>query len=395
MADDVKVKFGGDFSDVAKGASDAGKKAGTALGDWFGDFRKSLATQIAAGLALTALVGKFISAAAESLQYFREMDLTMRRLGNTSVEFQKLAKFGKEAGVSMENVARSLNFFNLYSKLAAEGNATHANALIRLGFTQREVTTQNATGMEALMKLADMYDRTGNETIITAKAMEIFGMRGKDLIPIIKSGREQIQEMTKDMKVLSAQAIKELSATQLRIEKAKRQMETTFVTKPLEWLGNWYAHREGRALVDEAGANRKAGGGTVEQQARSQAAQLASDAPDIAALKEAAKYAAGQSKFAFNAEDKEFYKRLADNLENIIKKKEETPPEKAPAITALLPAAAMVASSLQEIGGGDVNSVLSGTYANDMLEQARRTAENTARIASRGDSPRPTLTVTK
>lgn len=394
MADDVKVKFGGDFTDVAKGAGDAAKKAGTALGDWFGDFRKSMATQIASGLALTALVGKFVQSAAESLQYFREMDLTMRRLGTTGAEFQKLSKFGKEVGVSMENVARSLNFYNLYSKKAAEGNETHARSLRLLGFTQKDIREGNTTMTEAIMKLADMYDATGNETIIAAKAMEIFGMRGKDMIPIIKAGREQIREMTKDMAVLSAQAIKELSATQLRIEKAKRQLETTFVTGPLEWLGKWYSAREGRALVEEANETRKEGGGTVAQQARSQAASIASNAPDLAALKEALKYAKGEAKFGYNSEVREFNLLLSENLEKIIKRKEETP-EKAPVITPLLPASALTASSLQEIGGGDISSVLSGTYSNDMLDAARRTAENTAAIAAKDPLGRPTMTVTK
>lgn len=394
MADDVKVKFGGDFTDVAKGAGDAAKKAGTALGDWFGDFRKSMATQIASGLALTALVGKFVQSAAESLQYFREMDLTMRRLGTTGAEFQKLSKFGKEVGVSMENVARSLNFYNLYSKKAAEGNETHARSLRLLGFTQKDIREGNTTMTEAIMKLADMYDATGNETIIAAKAMEIFGMRGKDMIPIIKAGREQIREMTKDMAVLSAQAIKELSATQLRIERAKRQLETTFVTGPLEWLGKWYSAREGRALVEEANETRKEGGGTVAQQARSQAASIASNAPDLAALKEALQYAKGEAKFGLGAETREFNRLLSENLEKIIKRKEETP-EKAPVITPLLPASALTASSLQEIGGGDISSVLSGTYSNDMLDAARRTAENTAAIAAKDPLGRPTLTVTK
>lgn len=395
MADDVKVKFGGDFTDVAKGAGDAAKKAGTALGDWFGDFRKSMATQIASGLALTALVGKFVSSAAESLQYFREMDLTMRRLGTSGAEFQKLARFGKEAGVSMENVARSLNFFNLYSKKAAEGNETHARSLRMLGFTQKDISNGNVTATEAIMKLADMYDLTGNETIIAAKAMEIFGMRGKDMIPIIKSGREQIREMTKDMAVLSAQAIKELSATQLRIEKAKKQLETTFVTNPLSWLGEWYSAREGRALVEEANETRTDGGGTVTQQARSQAASIASNAPDLAALKEAAKAAKIESeRFGSTGETREFNRQLAANLERIIKQKENTP-DKAPVITPLLPASALTASSLQEIGGGDISSVLSGTYANDMLDAARRTADATAAMAAKDGSARPTLTVTK
>jgi hypothetical protein len=40
----------------------------------------------------------------------------------------------------------------------------------------------------------------------------------------------------------------------------------------------------------------------------------------------------------------------------------------------------MAVSSLQEIGGGDVGSVLSGTYQTSMLDAANKTAENTAKL---------------
>jgi hypothetical protein len=194
--------------------------------------------------------------------------------------------------------------------------------------------------------------------------------------------------------VLSASAIKELSATQLRIEKAKKQLETTFVTNPLAWLGKRYAEREGRALVDEANETRNNGGGTIEQQARSQAASIASNAPDMAALKAAMEEAKDWGKRGGDSESGRFNRQLAENLERIIKRKEESP-DKAPVITPLLPASSLTASSLQEIGGGDISSVLSVTYANDMLDAARRTADATAAMAAKDGSGRPTLTVTK
>jgi len=111
-------------------------------------------------------------------------------------------------------------------------------------------------------------------------------------------------------------------------------------------------------------------------------------------LKAALEAAKANAKFRPLEEDRDFNRQLAANIERIIKQKEETP-DKAPVITPLLPASALTASSLQEIGGGDISSVLSGTYSNDMLDAARRTAENTAAIAAKDGSGRPTLTVTK
>jgi hypothetical protein len=60
------------------------------------------------------------------------------------------------------------------------------------------------------------------------------------------------------------------------------------------------------------------------------------------------------------------------------KAKEKATPEGPPLLQA---AKVMAVSSLQEIGGGDVNSVLSGTYQTSMLDAANKTAENTSKLA--------------
>jgi len=67
MADDVKVKFGGDFTDVPKGAETAVQSAGTIMGKWFGDYAKGLKDKLASAFSLDAIVSRFAEGFSASL----------------------------------------------------------------------------------------------------------------------------------------------------------------------------------------------------------------------------------------------------------------------------------------------------------------------------------------
>lgn len=56
--------------------------------------------------------------------------------------------------------------------------------------------------------------------------------------------------------------------------------------------------------------------------------------------------------------------------------------------------AALAASSLQQIGGGDVSSILAGTNT-ELVDYARITAENTTKLATEGTQPNPPASVAK
>jgi hypothetical protein len=70
----------------------------------------------------------------------------------------------------------------------------------------------------------------------------------------------------------------------------------------------------------------------------------------------------------------------------INKSKEENKPQpEGPPLLNM--ARVMAVSSLQEIGGGDVGSILSGTYQTSMLDAANKTAENTGKLVQDTGKP--------
>jgi len=74
----------------------------------------------------------------------------------------------------------------------------------------------------------------------------------------------------------------------------------------------------------------------------------------------------------------------------LMKDEKKAQPEGPPLLQA---AKVMAASSLQEIGGGDINSVLSGTYQSSMLDAANKTADNTSKLVQESGKPSQTKPV--
>lgn len=392
MADDVKVKFGGDFTDVSKGASDAVTKAGGALSSWWNDFNKSTTASITSALALSAIFGKLTESMANTLKYAKGVDEAFKRFGSgkSSEEFQLVARYGAEVGVSMEAVGRTMNYFAKVTDAASKGSESHRAVLRALKFTEDEVTSGKISAIEVLRRLADEYDRTGNEALSAQRAVQLFGLQGEQLAAIYKNGKINIDEFTKSVKLMGDQTIENLAKTERRIERFKRTMADVFgglvgqiAKEGSENMGGMYA-LDAMQQVGETG-------GTPVQEGRSIGGQIYSDLKDdedaMRAAIEVLKDYEPDDWFA--DEDKVAAAQEAIKTIRMLQDREKEKPKEQPQGPPLLQAARVMAvSSLQEIGGGDVNSILSGTYQTSMLDAAVKTADNTGKLVQ--DASKPT-----
>jgi len=370
--------------------------AGGALSSWYGEFNKSMTSSILGSMALSSIFGKFTAGVSEALHYFRELDLTMRRIGGSGAEFQQLAGVGKQVGVSMEGVGRSLNFFNKYVGQAAQGSKTHTDALMKMGYTQDQIKRGEVSAIEVIAKMADEYDKTGNDTIVAAKAMEMFGRQGSQLIPIIKMGSEELKNMTKEMTVYSEETIRRLSETEHKMEKFKKTLEKVFYRAPLIGLSNLSGGIEMEQLVDKSVENAIEGGGTTKQSARSAYNYIKSEVGEnTVALRDAMvearkQYESTKGKLFASTERKETARELVDILNREIERIEKAP-KKETAVEQAAGAAALTASTLQNIGGGDISSIYSGVSVQEaQLAAQEQTAANTGVLASQAkEGPKP------
>lgn len=397
MADDVKVKFGGDFSDVSKGAGDAVAKAGGAIGSWWNDFNKSTTASLTSALALSALFGKLTESMAATLKYSRGIDDAFKRFGSgkNSQEFQLVARYGAEVGVSMEAVGRTMNYFSKAMDAASKGSEQHRSVLRALKFSEDEVKSGNVSAIEVLRRLSDEYDRTGNEALVAQRAVQLFGLQGEQLAGIYKNGKINIDEFTKSVKAMGDQTVENLAKTERRIERFKRTMADLFGGL-MGQIGKEGSENLGGAVALETMGQVGETGGTSQQEGRSIGGQIYSELKgDEDALRAAVEVLKDYEPDDWFADmDKVNAAQEAIKTIRMLQEKDKEKPKEQPEGPPLLQAArVMAASSLQEIGGGDISSVLSGTYQSSMLDAANKTADNTAKLVQESGKPAQTKPV--
>jgi hypothetical protein len=383
MADDVKVKFGGDFTDVSKGASEAVNKAGGALSSWFSDFNKSTVASITSALALSAVFGKFTESMSNTLKTAKGIDEAFKRFGTgkSSQEFQLLARYGAEVGVSMEAVGRTMNYFSKASADASKQSGERRNVLRALKFTEEEIQKNNISAIEVLRRMADEYDRTGLEALSAQRAVQLFGSQGEQLSAIYKNGKISLDEFAKSVTLMSDATVASMAKTERRIERTKRTMADLSGIVFGEIGREGSASKAEGAVIETMSGQYGQTGGTPEQEGRSIGAQIYSDLKDDEdALAKAIEMLRDYERDdLFTSEKKAMTAEEAvKTMLSLMKEEKKAQPEGPPLLQV---AKVMAVSSLQEIGGGDVNSVLSGTYQSSMLDAANKTAENTSKLA--------------
>lgn len=399
MADDVKVKFGGDFSDVAKGAGDAVTKAGGALGSWWSDFNKSTTASLTSALALSALFGKLTESMSNTMKYAKGVDEAFKRFGSgkNSQEFQLIARYGSEVGVSMEAVGRTMNYFSKAMDAASKGSEQHRSVLRALKFSEEEVQSGNVSAIEVLRRMADEYDRTGLEALSAQRAVQLFGLQGEQLAGIYKNGKINIDEFTKSVKIMGESTVENLAKSERAMERMKRTFADVFGAIVGE-IGDEGSRVKGFGVAIESMGAVGEMGGTPEQEGRSVGGMIYSELKgDAVAIAEAIKVLQDYEEDDWFADmDKvkaaqQAIRTIKSLEERDRKASEEKKVEQGPPL--LQSARVMAASSLQEIGGGDINSVLSGTYQSSMLDAANKTADNTAKLVQETTKPNQTKPV--
>jgi hypothetical protein len=377
MADDVKVKFGGDFSGVSKGANDAAAQAGSALAKSMTDKISAIGASIAGLFAIGAIASKVFEGFKAGIAYMHDLNLAITRTGQSSGEFQKLAYAGKEAGVSMDIVGRGLTEANKALERAKKDQQSR-NLFASLGMDAGKLEAGTYTATEALLVLADQWDKFGNVQKTRAGAVALFGKYGEGMVPLIQQGRSAIEEQTASVReqtraeILGAAAIEKKVAA---LERYTKQMErlaaaSTGVAKVgIDYASEFDALKQMKRRTPEKYAEQYGDQTPAQVAAQKMSAEYKSKFginPEEMAIimNQALKNTAG-----VEAEAKAEFDRLSKKYVEERAARPTRPPEEL--------AGALSASSLQAIGAGDIASVQTGTYNTQMLDTTREIAANT------------------
>jgi len=393
MADDVKVKFGGDFTDVPKGAEAAANAAGTKLSSWFNHGIEGVISSIGSALAAHALFDKLKENLEKASEYFKELNHAIKTTGASGDEFQRVAYLGKTVGVTMESVGRAMGFFAKNMGAASKDAHGHGKILRELGFTNEQITSGNISATEVLAALAEQFKKTGNEAILASNSMSLFGRGGREMLPIIQKGKDAILEQAKSLKVYSDMELEAAEAS----ERAGEQRSAAYAKywKDLTvFMGKGDARRIAKNVLEDVRSDmlkegKNPAGENSEEYNQRVIKQLQGKGVGL----EIQKYAFEQLQKNYGGgrfrpfESKEFQESFPGLMKELEKtKKEEKPAEVKASIVSNV--AALAASSLQQIGGGDITSVMSGLTNNEIADNTRRTADATERIAGK-EAPKP------
>ena len=397
MSDDVKVKFGGDFSGIAEGAKDAANRAGTAMAASFKDYGKSISATIANFFSVENLMGKALAGLKDAAVYFREIDELSRKLGVSRVDLQKFGKIGAEVGISMESMAKTIQIANKNIGAAEIANGAQRKSLIDLGFTEQEITEGRVTAIDVMMKLADQYDRGIDQNIIAKRTTDVFGRSGQELNKILREGTDALKERIATMEVFTEAEVRGAAHFDRQYEKFEKKIgrkykegllgletiaglnEEQTVRRTARGLELRTDMKHGRKNVDYSKQTPE----IVNQIAKDLTREMAREGVGKEDLLESIKQFVGESPDKSDRE--KFYINLHAAIEGSIKK-----PGEAKAVGESVHEA-MATTSLQSIGGGDLGAIMSG-YHDPMLEAATTTAQNTtilAQKATEGQTPKP------
>jgi hypothetical protein len=400
MADDVKVKFGGDFTDLAKGAEDASKKAGTAMSGWVSDFSKSLKSSLANAFSLQNIAGTLYSKGRDQLRELADLDVLSKSLGISSTDLQKFAEMGKLAGLSQDQMGKAVQSANRLIAQAAVGNKGSQDELKRLGFTQKEVTAGQINALDIVYKLGDYYKQTGKEVVVAAHAQAVFGESGASMVNILRQGNDAIRDRIRLMSIYSEQAVRAGRRTNDLIERGEKIAYRETLGAAFGTLGGIEQTSKMRDLVSTTKGQLGLGtGGSEVQNVNPFSSELANLNNEQmrkfmdAFLKNAA------AKGITSQEVADFFKnksmnqvgegnrllsgRIASYAE-LSSTEEENLKRKQLGESRYLSGASPVlaTSSLQSIGGGDIAGIQTGLYQMSALDAAKTTAEATTRTAA-------------
>ena len=393
MGDDVKVKFGGDFSDVPKGADAAAKQAGTAIQNSFADAASKASKMFLGAFAVSSIVSSIYSGMREAGSYFLELGNTIKKTGANAEDLQVLGKAGKESGVGLDSIANALVKTNKFLNEATRGSTSQLETLNRLGFATDAVTVKNLKATDVIYKLADEIKRTGDATAYTEDIIKIFGKSGADLIPMLTEGSEKFKEIAESTKLFTDAEIKAGAAAE-KAARAAGHAWDEFIRSITAGLGDFEIKEKiSGAVIDTMDKLNIVGAdfskateeqqSAIVQQALRAGRKLGLTNEEI--LEQAQEAFGGESTYskilgsAYSLDQQAVLDKLIEAVqeanENIDYSEKNVPNE----ATSLAKSGAVV-STLQAIGAGDIGSIYSGTYQDSVVSATERTASATEQI---------------
>lgn len=180
-------------------------------------FASSMAGMLAGGLAIGSVIAGFKSAIAEGAKL---QDLS-DRFNLPASEIGKFAAAGKEMGVSVEDVAKSMAKLSVNQTKALNGNEGLQQAFAQVGITMDDLNRSSPTDL--LNKVADAFKSGAISGDEMAVAMELLGKGGISMVGMLRQGSDGIAKMAESMGYFDDETVASLDEADDAISKLGTQ----------------------------------------------------------------------------------------------------------------------------------------------------------------------------
>ena len=394
MSDDIKVKFSSDFSDLTKGAEQAAANAGTALNKSFtsavGNLMSNIGSMFAVGSLATTFYGNF----SRMGEYMKELDNIIKKTGVGAEDLQKLAKPAKESGVSLEQLGHALVHANKFLDEAKAKNGEQRRVLSDLKLATDETSLSNLNAVDVFYALADAVKNAGGVASQTQNIMTILGRSGAEMGSLFSKGADGIRAATEELKIYNAEEIEAAANAQRQKEKAESWFGRTFGGNQLIAFGKEMETNETANLL--RGIIDKKYGTTMGAVTNDTIDKIMGSPGGVTQITDELVKEAGKRNISM--------KLLYSSLSNLtgegsgdmgdltavilgqLNYRIQQANKKSVVSEVEAPVAAIMASTLQQIGGGDVSSVFAGIdYQKTTADAVTEANQHLSQIASNTD----------
>jgi len=162
----------------------------------------TIAALVGYGFAVKKVIGGIVGMVEEQIQLADQLDHNAERLGVSTDELQGYEFAANVVGVSSQQLAVGLRFFNRAIGEAAYGTKSVTKVFAQLGVTVKDAHGNIKPTDELLGEVADKLANTKSQAERTAIAMRFLGRGGSSLLPFLQKGSKFVQQMFKDVKEL-------------------------------------------------------------------------------------------------------------------------------------------------------------------------------------------------
>lgn len=321
----------------------------------------------------------FVQKAGEAIEKAQNITTTMRATGLSAENIQRMGYAAEQAGVKSADLFAIMEEGKIkMGKAVLQGGDT-AVGLQRLGFTMQEVRNGAVNSQDVMLRLAEVYRKNGNEAQVAAIGASIFGDSFRKAIPLLREGEDGIKAMADQAPMMADSTVRSLNimgrAWQTFMDGIKNTIGA-IVAAPV-------------TLVEGIDATGRVANAISKSETGMEALDKLSKRRDSGI---GGPWATDEVNFGMREAgmtDEQFAEQIKTYLENnlefagfkdqiiadIPKWLEEQKKKKEGFNLGSMP----FATSLQEMGGGDVLSAINRGPLDQIVENTRQTAENTAK----------------